>query len=137
MRLFRGYMQLLKKYEEVIRYVIAGVLTTIVSLLSYNVFRNINVNYQICTILSWILAVLFAYVVNKFYVFKKEKNSGKEFVNFILARLFSLGIEFVFMIIMVDWIHINDRISKLIVQFIVLVLNYIFSKLYVFKKNVV
>lgn len=127
-------MNLVRKYDEIIRYIIAGILTTIVSIASYNLLRNINIDYKICTILSWILAVIFAYFINKLFVFKSQKNNIKEFINFILARLLSLFIEFIFMIIMVDLISINDRIAKLIVQFIVLVLNYIFSKFFVFKK---
>lgn len=127
-------MNLVRKYDEIIRYIIAGILTTIVSIVSYNLLRNINIDYKICTILSWILAVIFAYFINKLFVFKSQKNNIKEFINFILARLLSLFIEFIFMMIMVDLININDRIAKLIVQFIVLVLNYIFSKFFVFKK---
>ncbi len=127
-------MNLVRKYDEIIRYIIAGILTTIVSIASYNLLRNINIDYKICTILSWILAVIFAYFINKLFVFKSQKNNIKEFINFILARLLSLFIEFIFMMIMVDLININDRIAKLIVQFVVLVLNYIFSKFFVFKK---
>ena len=127
-------MNLVRKYDEIIRYIIAGILTTIVSIASYNLLRNINIDYKICTILSWILAVIFAYFINKLFVFKSQKNNIKEFINFILARLLSLFIEFIFMMIMVDFININDRIAKLIVQFIVLVLNYVFSKFFVFKK---
>ncbi len=127
-------MNLVRKYDEIIRYIIAGILTTIVSIASYNLLRNINIDYKICTILSWILAVIFAYFINKLFVFKSQKNNIKEFINFILARLLSLFIEFIFMMIMVDFININDRIAKLIVQFVVLVLNYIFSKFFVFKK---
>ena len=126
-------MNLVRKYDEIIRYIIAGILTTIVSIASYNLLRNINIDYKICTILSWILAVIFAYFINKLFVFKSQKNNIKEFINFILARLLSLFIEFIFMMIMVDFININDRIAKLIVQFVVLVLNYVFSKFFVFK----
>lgn len=125
---------MLKKYEEIIKYVIAGVLTTIVSITSYNLFRNINVSYKISTILSWILAVLFAYFINKIYVFNKSEKDKIEFFKFIISRLLSLLIEFITMIILVDIFIINDRLSKLIVQVIVFILNYVFSKFIVFKK---
>lgn len=127
-------IKLYKKYEELIKYVIAGVLTTVISIVSYNIFRNIGIYYQICNVLSWICAVIFAYFVNKYYVFKSESKSLKEFISFISCRLLSLGIDMISMFILVDLISINDRISKLIVQVIVLVLNYVFSKLFVFKK---
>ena len=125
---------MLKKYEEIIKYIIAGVLTTIVSITSYNLFRNINVSYKTSTILSWILAVLFAYFINKIYVFNKSEKDKIEFFKFIISRLLSLLIEFITMIILVDIFIINDRLSKLIVQVIVFILNYVFSKFIVFKK---
>ncbi|MEG2232602.1 MAG: GtrA family protein [Bacilli bacterium] len=127
-------MKLIKKYEEIIKYIIAGGLTTVISILSYNILRNFNINYLVCTILSWILAVIFAYFINKYYVFKNKQKNVVEFINFIGARLLSLGIEFLAMYIMVDIITLNDRIAKITVQFIVFILNYIFSKLFVFKK---
>jgi len=128
-------MSLIKKHEEIIRYLIAGILTTIVSIVSYYLFRIIRIHYLISTILSWILAVIFAYFVNKFYVFKNNKKDILEFVNFIKYRLISLLMEFITMYVLVDILFINDRISKIIVQGIVLVLNYLFSKIFVFKNN--
>ena len=95
---------------------------------------NINVSYKISTILSWILAVLFAYFINKIYVFNKSEKDKIEFLKFIISRLLSLLIEFITMIILVDIFIINDRLSKLIVQVIVFILNYVFSKFIVFKK---
>ena len=128
-------MILIKKHEEIIRYLIAGILTTVVSIVSYYLFRIIHIHYLISTILSWILAVIFAYFVNKFYVFKNNKKDILEFVNFIKYRLISLLMEFITMYVLVDILFINDRISKIIVQGIVLVLNYLFSKIFVFKNN--
>lgn len=125
---------MLKKYEEIIRYGIAGFLTTLVSLLSYNLLRNTNIDYKVSTIISWILAVVFAYFINNYFVFKNTKKDLKEFIEFIKYRIFSLLVEYASMYIMVDLIIINDRIAKLIVQVIVFVLNYIFSKFFVFKK---
>ena len=128
-------MSLIKKHEEIIRYLIAGILTTVVSIVSYYLFRIIHIHYLISTILSWILAVIFAYFVNKFFVFKINKKDILEFVNFIKYRLISLLMEFITMYVLVDILFINDRISKIIVQGIVLILNYLFSKIFVFKNN--
>ena len=128
-------MILIKKHEEIIRYLIAGILTTVVSIVSYYLFRIIHIHYLISTILSWILAVIFAYFVNKFFVFKINKKDILEFVNFIKYRLISLLMEFITMYVLVDILFINDRISKIIVQGIVLILNYLFSKIFVFKNN--
>jgi len=123
-----------KKYEEIINYLIFGVLTTIVSILSYALFRFFNINYIISNILSWIISVTFAFITNKIYVFKSKENKIlNEAIKFYLSRITSLLIELVIMYLAVDILNINDMISKIIVQFIVIVLNYIFSKIFVFK----
>ena len=130
------YDNLDKKYREIVNYIIIGGLTTVVSLASYYILRIFIDSYMIATVISWILAVSFAYITNKTFVFQsKEKNVLKEFAKFIASRLTSLLIELLSMYVLVDIIKINDKISKLIVQFIVLVLNYLFSKLIVFKKE--
>lgn len=135
---------LYKKYEEIVNYLIVGVLTTIVSILSYYLFRFLiltgdsQLEIQICTIISWILAVLFAFVTNKKYVFKskeKGKSSVIEMFKFYLSRLTTLLVEMFTMWLLTAPLSINDKISKLIVQVIITVLNYIFSKLFVFKKK--
>ena len=136
--------ELYKKYEEIINYVIVGACTTVVSIASYYFFRYLvftrdsNFDIQVCTVISWILAVLFAFVTNKKYVFK-SKEKGKtgiiEMFKFYLSRLTTLLIEMVSMYILTDLININDKLSKILVQFIILVLNYLFSKIFVFKKS--
>lgn len=129
-------LKVYKKYEEIINYLIFGVLTTLVSILSYAFFtRFINFDYVISNILSWILSVTFAFFTNQKYVFKtSSSNNVKDMFKFYLSRLTSLGIELVIMYILVTLLSLNDMISKIIVQFIVIVLNYVLSKLFVFKK---
>lgn len=129
-------LKVYKKYEEIINYLIFGVLTTLVSILSYAFFtRFINLDYVLSNILSWILSVTFAFFTNRKYVFKtSSSNNVKDMFKFYLSRLTSLGIELVIMYILVTLLSLNDMISKIIVQFIVIVLNYVLSKLFVFKK---
>ena len=129
-------LKVYKKYEEIINYLIFGVLTTLVSILSYAFFtRFINLDYVLSNILSWILSVTFAFFTNLKYVFKtSSSNNVKDMFKFYLSRLTSLGIELVIMYILVTLLSLNDMISKIIVQFIVIVLNYVLSKLFVFKK---
>ena len=130
------YNKLDDRFKETLRYLIVGVLTTIVSIGSYYIFRLFLTNITLCTILSWICAVLFAYVANRLFVFKsKNNNYFKEFTSFVGSRLFSLLAEIVVMLILTSLIGINDKIAKIIVQFIILVLNYLTSKLFVFKKE--
>lgn len=125
-----------KKHEEIVNYVIAGALTTLVSIVSYYLFRLIIPYYYINTTLSWIAAVSFAFIVNRKYVFKsKDTNIIEEFIKFIGSRLTTLLIEITLMFVLVTLLKVNDMIAKLMLQIIILVLNYIFSKLYVFKKR--
>ena len=130
------YSNMSLKTKEIFNYLIVGVLTTIVSILSYNLFRLFIDNYTLCTILSLVISVLFAYITNRKFVFNSdEKNILKEFASFVSSRILSLFFEIVFMYLFVELIKIDDRLSKIVVQFFIVILNYIFSKLFVFKKN--
>lgn len=130
------YDNLNSRLKETINYLIVGGLTTVVSIASYNIFRFFIENITICTILSWICAVLFAYITNRIFVFNsKEKNIIKEIASFTASRIFSLIVEIIVMFILTSIFKINDRIAKIIVQFIIVVLNYITSKIFVFKKK--
>jgi len=124
-------------YKEIINYLIFGILTTLVSIITYAIFtRLFNINYNISNVLSWLLAVSFAYITNKNYVFNsKDKNIIKSIIKFFTSRITTLIIEIIFMLIMVDILKFNDMVCKIIVQFIVIVLNYVFSKLFVFNKE--
>lgn len=125
--------------KETISYVIFGILTTIVNLISYYFFSNIiNINYLISNTISWIISVVFAYITNKFYVFnskdKKKDVMVKEFIKFVNCRLTSGVIEILLLFLLVDMMKVNDIISKLAIGVIVVVLNFIFSKIFVFQK---
>lgn len=124
--------------NKIIRYVFFGGLTTLVNLITYSVLR-IYIDYNIANFISIILAILFAYFVNSRFVFESNTSNFKEklneFVKFIGARASTMLIEIVGVFALVDLIGIDDMVSKLIIQIVVLVLNYIFSKLIVFKKS--
>ena len=132
---------LFQKYREIIMYLIFGVLTTVVSLVTYYllVYTILNPNnafeLQIANIISWIAGVIFAYVTNRSVVFQsKNQNKIKEATNFVLARVVTLAMDMIIMFIGVTLLHGNDKILKLISQVVVIVSNYVFSKLFVFKK---
>ena len=134
-------IELYKKYQEIINYLIVGVLTTVVSLVTYyicvlTVFDPKDaLELQLANIISWICAVLFAYITNKIFVFKsKNKNIIKEISSFFGARVLTLLLDMLIMFVMVTTLGINDKISKLVVQVVVTILNYVFSKIFVFKK---
>ncbi len=130
------------KYKEMINYLIVGGLTTCVSLLTYYLLTftilnpDISTELQIATIISWIISVLFAFFTNKKYVFEsKNKFNLKEMISFILSRLSTLFIEMLLMYLLVTICKYNDKIMKIVVQIIVIILNYLLSKFLVFKKK--
>ena len=146
--------------RETISYLIFGVLTTVVSLFTYKVFTDAFLKatgskvVYLSNVLSWICAVAFAYITNRIFVFHSKNNTLnavlKEISAFFGARLLSLGVEEVWMWLTVDLLGFGDKtlkipftsfsfdgdfICKIIAQFVVVVLNYIFSKLFIFKKH--
>ena len=128
------------KYREVILYLVFGVLTTVVSISSYYICSEIlNIHYLVSNIISWVLSVIFAYFTNRVWVFEsKSENISdilKEMFTFVNCRLLSGVIDMATMFVLVGAIHINDMYAKVFTQFIVVVLNYVFSKLIVFKKS--
>lgn len=134
------------KYEEVINYLIVGVLTTIVSLgvkylLLFTFLDASNaVELQMAVIISWVCAVAFAYVTNRIFVFKsKNKNYFKEISSFVSGRILTLLMEMAIMWFFVTLLKLNTDfwvvVFTMICQVLITVANYILSKLFVFKKN--
>lgn len=130
------------KYEEIINYLIVGVLTTVVSLATYFICTSTilspenKIELQIANIISWIFAVTFAYFTNRIFVFKsKEKNIVREASTFVGSRILSLFMDMFTMFIIVSVLHLNDKIGKLVSQVIVTIANYVLSKIFVFKKK--
>lgn len=137
---YKGIKQLYFRYKELINYVIVGGLTTVVSLASYYFFTTAFLDPQdpfqlmAANTFSWICAVSFAYITNRKFVFEsKSADKLREMLKFFSARISTLLIEMACMTLLVNILHWNDRISKFAVQFIVMALNYIFSKLFVFR----
>lgn len=133
---------LYQKYEEIISYLFFGVLTTVVSLGSYYLAVCTVLDpkkafeLQLANLFSWVCAVTFAYITNRKYVFKsKSKNQLKEITSFVSSRVLTLLMDMAIMFVCVTLLSWNDKIAKLIVQVVVTVMNYILSKLFVFKKK--
>ena len=134
--------ELYHKYREVIMYLIFGVLTTVVALAIYYglVYTIIDPNdafwLQVANFISWAGGVVFAYITNRKYVFQShETNKLKEVSSFVGARLLTLFMDMAIMFVGVTLLHGNDKVIKLISQVVVIVANYVFSKLFVFKRN--
>ncbi len=135
-------LKLYKKYEEIINYLIVGGLTTVVSLSVYYICvltfldPNVALELQIANVISWVFAVTFAYFANRIFVFKsKNQKKTKEALSFYTSRIATLLMDMGIMFVLVTLLHGNDKIAKLIVQVIVIVANYVLSKLFVFKKS--
>lgn len=137
-------IELLKKVltKEIILYLVFGVLTTIVSLgayyLSVHTFLDPNNAFQlqIANIISWIVGVTFAYITNRKFVFESTTdNKLKEVSKFVSARIATLIMDMVFMFVGVTVLHFNDNIIKLLSQVMVVVANYVFSKIFVFRNK--
>lgn len=145
-KIIKKGIDIYKKNEELFNYLIIGVLTTIVNLVTkyillFTVFDASNpTQLQITIIISWVVAVLFAYVTNRKIVFKsKNNNIVKELVKFIEARIATLIVEMVYLWFFITFLKLDSDkyvlFFTITCQALVIVLNYIFSKLFVFKKK--
>lgn len=121
--------------KELILYVVFGVLTTVVNIIVYVVFAKfLNIDYIISNIIAWFLSVLFAYITNRIWVFEsKSSNILKEISLFFGGRLFSGVVDTSLLYLMVDILLVGDFVSKVVTQIIVVILNYVISKVVVFK----
>lgn len=145
---------LFSKYREPIVYVFFGALTSVVNYTIYFALRFLGNEYLTAVAVAWLGSALFAYAVNRTFVFKsrvKGKAAFKEFILFIAARVFSLGLEALLMFLFIDCAHIDrftwspsfvvavipigELAAKTVAQVITVISNYIFSKLIIFKKK--
>lgn len=133
------------KYREAVLYVICGGFTTLVSWASYALFVWAGMELNLSNILSWICAVLFAFVVNKWIVFESKSTEGKtvakELSLFFGARIFTGVLSWILFPILL-WMGLNQTIlgtegliAKIIVTIVEIALNWIFSKYMIFKKK--
>ena len=133
------------KYKEIIMYLIFGVATTGVNWIVYAVAVKVGMNMNLSNCLAWLLAVVFAFITNKIFVFESKNMNVQvlfmEFIKFIAARvatgvieigglpvLYSLGIK-------QSLFGIDGFAAKILVSVIVVILNYVFSKLFIFKNQ--
>lgn len=141
----KGLANWYRKYREAMRYLIFGALTTIVNIVVYTIFAKIilkglyneSLRINVSEIISFVLSVLFAYITNKLYVFDSKTEGKKQFFKEILSffgcRIFTEIIS-ILMMNSAIWFNINDVLMKIISNVIVIMLNYVFSKIWIFKK---
>ena len=129
-----------KAHKEVLLYLFFGGLTFIISIASYAFFDiTMEMNELVANIFSWIIAVLFAYITNRTWVFENTKSGAagivQELIMFMSGRVATLVVEEVILLVFITWLGFGSMVVKIVAQVIVIVLNYIISKLIVFKKR--
>ena len=133
-------IKLMKKYKSLILYGIFGVLTTVVNLITYNIcYYQLGIGNTISNVIAWILAVVFAYFTNKLWVFESKSWAWnvlkREVLSFVSCRLATGIMDIVVMFICVDVMGWHAMLMKIISNVLVIILNYIFSKLVIFKNK--
>lgn len=130
---------LIRKYYDILVYLFFGVLTTLVNYIVYLPCYNLlHWGAAVSNVVAWVAAVAFAYLTNKPFVFKSHDWSAEtvvpELTKFVGSRILSGAFETAFIFVTVDLLSFNGNVMKLITSVLVVVLNYIASKLLVFKK---
>ena len=129
-----------RSHQEGMRYLIFGALTTLVNIVAYSILYYVfHINNATSNIIAWIIGATFAYITNKLYVFNSKVNTKiellKEILYFYGCRLLTLIIDEAIMIVTVDKFEWNALLMKIIANIIVIVLNFVFSKILIFKKK--
>ena len=131
---------LIRKYYDILAYLFFGVLTTVVNYIVYLPCYNLlHLSAAVSNVIAWVAAVVFAYLTNKPFVFKSYDWSAKtvipELTKFVGSRIVSGALETAIIFVTVDWLCWNGNLMKLVTSVLVVVINYIASKLLVFKKQ--
>lgn len=127
------------KTKEILWYGFFGILTTLINIISFFLLDKIGLNTYVANFIAWIVSVLFAFITNKLFVFHSKKFNFsvfmKELLSFLFFRILSLGIDMGGLFVCLDLLHLSKIISKVLVNILVIIANYIFSKLFVFKNK--
>lgn len=130
--------ELILKYREMISYLFFGGCTTLVNIVSYYVSYDVlNISNVNSTVIAWIISVLFAYVTNRAYVFKstaKGKAILLEMLSFFACRILTGVMDVAIMYVAVDLFKWNALLWKILSNILVIIANYIFSKIFIFRK---
>ena len=130
----------IKKYEGVLLYLIFGALTTVINTVVYYIlYTKFNISNIVSNTNAWIAAVIFAFITNKVWVFKSKSFEPvlvlRELASFILARLSTGLLDMFIMYMGVDVLGGKPMLSKVISNVFVVILNYVFSKLFIFRRK--
>ncbi|SDN24477.1 GtrA family protein [Acetanaerobacterium elongatum] len=145
-QLYEKCLELFKKYKETILYLVFGGLTTLINIVSFWALNKLLVlsmdkdtALMVSNAAAWVISVLFAFVTNKLFVFEsKSLHVGlvlKELVLFVGARLFSGALDMGIMYLFVSILGFNELVIKILSNILVIIINYVLSKLIIFKKK--
>ena len=128
------------KYKEPILYLVFGGFTTLINIVAYAVCKHLmGIDTITSNAIAWVLGVAFAYVTNKIFVFESKTDTLsallKECMSFVWCRLATGVMDMVIMYVTVDCLHWSDMIMKILSNVLVIVLNFVFSKLIIFAKK--
>ncbi len=129
-----------REHREGMRYLIFGALSTVVNIIVFAICSDLfSLNTTVSNIIAWIVAVVFAYITNKIWVFESHTINLKELIweitTFFGARVFTLVLETIFLVIFIDKLNFNKLLMKVISNILVIILNFVFSKIIIFKKK--
>ncbi len=136
--------ELYVKYEEILVYLVVGGMTTVVSwtvkfvanvLLYHGAVEHTTIQTLILSMLNWVSGVTFAFFTNRKYVFKSTAPMLPEAGKFVASRISTLILDYVVMMVLDTWLGINFYVATIISAVLVIVANYVFSKLLVFNKK--
>ncbi|HIR49497.1 MAG TPA: GtrA family protein [Candidatus Faecimonas gallistercoris] len=127
------------KIKEILWYGFFGVLTTLINIISFYLLDKIGINVYLNVFISWFLSVLFAFITNKLFVFNSKSLNKeiilKEMASFFFFRILSLGIDMVGMYICMNFLKLSKMISKILMNIVIIIANYLFSKIFIFKEK--
>ena len=137
LRIFQPFY---KKYKEILLYLFFGGLSFIVSISTYAAFNvGMRINELVANVLSWVITVLFAFLTNRVWVFQSPTNGTSEFMKqmlvFYAGRVITLVIEEVILLVFITWLGFDSMVVKIVAQVIVILLNYVISKVVVFNNE--
>jgi len=138
--MYQKVVNLVKKHWDIVSYLFFGGLTTLVNfIIYYPLYNFLELSAAVCNAIAWVAAVAFAYLTNKPFVFKSNDWSAKvvvpELIKFVACRIGSGVLETGVIFVTVDLLDLNGNVMKLITSVLVVILNYIASKLVVFRKK--
>ena len=122
------------KSYEVLSYLFFGGCTTLINIISFWLLRLIKLGVYTSNGIAWFLSVLFAFITNKLFVFNSKGKFVKEMFSFFAFRILSLLFDMGIMFLLINILNVNELISKIIANVFVIIINYVFSKIFIFKK---